>query len=110
MTISVRPAVAGTGAEPQPAAPTEPVRVGPLDPWSAPDILALLPQLAFWATRSARRQAARLRGAERVLCWLADWPGAGWQQRWLASGAEGSADWIDTIAAGWAGSLRRRGM
>ncbi len=100
MTTAVKPAVAAILAEPGPAAPTETVRIGLLDSWSAHEILALLPQLPFWANRSARRRAARLRGAERVLGWLTDWPGTGWQQRWLASRAERSADWIDTVAAG----------
>ncbi|HTX97631.1 MAG TPA: hypothetical protein VME67_24060 [Mycobacterium sp.] len=38
----------------------------------------------------------RRRSLHRVLGWLADQPGDGWQARWLASGADsmGNADWV----------------
>ena len=44
---------------------------------------------------AADAQERRRRGLVGVVDWLADQPGATWQQRWLASGAEalGNADW-----------------
>ncbi len=44
---------------------------------------------------AADAQERRRRGLMSVVNWLADQPGATWQQRWLASGAEalGNADW-----------------
>jgi len=42
----------------------------------------------------ASSQETRARGLARLLDWLADQPGATWQERWLASGAEeAGADW-----------------
>jgi integrase len=47
-----------------------------------------------FAAGIASRQATRARGLARLLDWLADQPGATWQARWLASGAEtADADW-----------------
>jgi len=43
----------------------------------------------------ASSQETRARGLARLLDWLADQPGATWQERWLASGAE-------EAGAGWA--------
>jgi integrase len=43
---------------------------------------------------SADSQQGRRRGLELLLGWLADQPGASWQQRWLASGA-------DAAGRGW---------
>jgi site-specific recombinase XerD len=34
-----------------------------------------------------------------VLAWLESWPGAGWQQRWLAADADEGLGWIDQLAA-----------
>jgi hypothetical protein len=41
-------------------------------------------------------QAARRRGAAKLLRWLASFPGDTWQQRWLAAGAEDhrGASWV----------------
>jgi integrase len=52
-------------------------------------------------------QAARQRGAVRLLGWLASFPGDTWQQRWLASGAENNpgSSWVQ-LPLGW---LRERG-
>ncbi|MDQ0305854.1 hypothetical protein J2S46_000410 [Kitasatospora herbaricolor] len=39
-------------------------------------------------------QGKRVRGLAHLLDWLEDFPGADWQQRWLASGAESlGAQW-----------------
>jgi len=47
-----------------------------------------------FAAETPASQAVRVRGLPRLLDWLADQPGATWQARWLASGAEDAgADW-----------------
>ena len=49
-------------------------------------------------SRGGQRQRSRCLGL--ILDWLQDQPGATWQERWTASGAEDSGDWRD-LAAGW---------
>jgi integrase len=75
-------------------------RAGPRDRDSAEAILASLPSLPVWSSRPASRNAQRLRGAQRILDWLAGFPGEGWQARWLLSGADNGTGWIEKAAAG----------
>jgi integrase len=79
---------------------------GPHDHLSTEQVLALLPGVGGWsvADRGAPR-GRRLRGAGRVLDWLAGWPGAGWQQRWLAAQADQGLGWLEELSVG----DRRRG-
>ena len=49
-------------------------------------------------SRGGQRQRSRCLGL--ILDWLQAQPGATWQERWTASGAEDSGDWRD-LAAGW---------
>jgi Phage integrase family len=49
-------------------------------------------------SRGGHRQRSRCLGL--ILDWLQDQPGATWQERWTASGAEDGVDWRD-LAAGW---------
>jgi integrase len=53
-------------------------------------------------------RAGRRRGAAKLLCWLAWFPGDTWQQRWLASGAEDhpGSSWVQ-LPLGW---LREHGV
>lgn len=56
----------------------------------------------------ASSQETRARGLARLLDWLADQPGAAWQERWLASGAgEAGADWAQ-LPARWLHDRGRR--
>lgn len=52
---------------------------------------------------SSAAQQRRRRGMSRLLAWLSNKPGATWQQRWEASGADaaGNADWWKPMLA-WA--------
>ena len=75
-------------------------RAGPRDRESAEAILASLPSLPVWSSRPASRNAQRLRGAHRILDWLSEFPGEGWQARWLLSGADNGTGWIEKAAAG----------
>jgi len=77
-----------------------PQRAGPRDRHSAEEIVASLPLLPVWSSRSPGRNAQRQRGAERILDWLSEFPGDGWQARWLLSGADNGTGWIEEAAAG----------
>ena len=74
-------------------------RLGPVDRLPAGGILALLPRLPDWPA-DARNRGMRLRGAATILDWLLAHPGEGWQDRWMISGADRDASWIDTLAPG----------
>jgi hypothetical protein len=41
----------------------------------------------------------RLRGVRRILAWLQEHPGDGWQERWLAAGADQDTKWLDALVA-----------
>ena len=78
------------------------VRAGPADHLHRDQILALLDEIPVWrrenpAARSDHRR--RVRGTQVVLDWLLRHPGDGWQERWLASGADDGTNWISQIAA-----------
>lgn len=65
------------------------------------EVLQLLRGTAGWSrTGLGAPRGRRLRGARRVLEWLATWPGEGWQQRWVAAGADHGLGWIDELSAG----------
>ena len=55
--------------------------------------------LARWLARSPTRARAASadprRGMTKLLDWLERQPGDTWQERWLASGAEAPARWVD---------------
>lgn len=70
--------------------------VGPVNELSAEAILALLPQLPTWP-RVPREGNSRIRGARAILSWLLTMPDAGWQERWVAAGADTDLSWIDTL-------------
>jgi integrase len=72
---------------------------GPHDLLAAEEILVLLPRVGGWAALDpGASPGRRLRGAARILAWLATWPGAGWQQRWLAAGADDGLGWIEELS------------
>lgn len=75
------------------------VRVGPVDHLPADGVLALVPTLPMWSDVPPRRRGSRLRAASTILRWLHQHPGDGWQQRWLAAGADRDTQWLDAIVA-----------
>jgi hypothetical protein len=75
-------------------------RTGPADACAAEEIMELLPRLPVWQDWDARRRAQARRGAAAILRWLAAFPGAGWQQRWLAAGADAGLDWLHAVPLG----------
>lgn len=63
-------------------------------------ILDLFPTLPNWPAHNrdgARSQ--RIRGGRRILEWLLAYPGDGWQDRWVISGAGTNLNWVDTLIA-----------
>src|SRR5262249_3428252 len=44
-------------------------------------------------------RSRRLRGVTRILAWLQEHPGEGWQERWLAAGADQGTEWLDALVA-----------
>lgn len=78
---------------------------GPFDGLSVSGVLELLPSLATFppatSKRSRSKRAERSRGTARILDWLLSFPGDGWQERWVVSGADRSLDWIDVVTAGY---------
>ncbi|MGE7439755.1 tyrosine-type recombinase/integrase [Kitasatospora sp. NPDC001175] len=78
---------------------------GPFDGLSVTGVLELLPSLATFPPPTGRRnrskRADRSRGTTRILDWLLTFPGDGWQERWILSGADRSVEWIDQVTAGY---------
>lgn len=67
---------------------------------SIPCILTRVTVVPDWPDRGVRQRGHALIGAEAVLRWLAGFPGAGWQERWRASGADRGIDWFARVDAG----------
>ncbi len=72
-------------------------RSGERDDWPAHRILDLLPTLPNWPAQNPGKQARITRSAHRILRWLSTHPGRGWQDRWLACGADKGVEWIDSF-------------
>jgi integrase len=73
---------------------------GPRDRWAASAILELFPTLPNWPNRGRYGQRGQMTlGAQTILNWLATQPGSGWQERWIAAGADESVDWLDDLIA-----------
>ncbi|MFI8392463.1 tyrosine-type recombinase/integrase [Streptomyces sp. NPDC085540] len=78
---------------------------GPFDGLSVNGVLKLLPSLTVFPPPTGRRnqskRADRARGVGRILDWLLTFPGDGWQERWILSGADRSIEWIDQVTVGY---------
>lgn len=70
---------------------------GDHDRTSLDEVLALLPSLPTWPELNHRRTRCR-DGAAAILRWLQTYPGAGWQQRWVAAGADDDLGWVDALS------------
>ena len=75
-------------------------RVGPVDRLASGEVLDLLRALPVWPQVGMRARYLRIAGAGRVLDWLLGYPGDGWQDRWVAAGADEDRDRIDQAVAG----------
>jgi site-specific recombinase XerD len=74
-------------------------RVGPTDGLPGNEILDMLSSLPIWSVGGKDLQRRRWRGAQEILELLTRCPGEGWQDRWLASGADQGTDWIAALVA-----------
>lgn len=72
-------------------------RVGPIDRLGIDKVLARVASLPAWTEDHGIRRTAHIDGARMVLDWLQSRPEDGWQQRWIASGADGGTRWIEDL-------------
>ena len=90
----------------RPATPLTPTALrearpaGPIDRMPAGEVLDLVSRLPLPARVWNGIPAMRLQGARRVLGWLESMPGEGWQDRWLAAGADHGLGWVDQLTVG----------
>lgn len=84
---------------PQPPDGPVPVRAGPLDQATAGEIVAVVSRLPMVAEAPQKHAGPRLRAVQAVLAWLQEQPGDGWQERWLAAGADQGTQWLEEILA-----------
>ncbi len=72
---------------------------GPRDELSIDAVLDILATLPNWPPQGRHRNSARvLANAKVILEWLATHQGAGWQERWVSSGANTGMGWLDRLA------------
>jgi integrase len=72
---------------------------GPPNSLPADDVFSLVCSLPMVAGLSARKKTERTWGVPVILAWLQQHPGEGWQERWLAAGADHGIGWLDEIVA-----------
>jgi len=95
MTTRVALAVP-THAEPTPGT-TRPSLTGPCDDYAIDEVMALLIEHADRLGFSYDRKRRIRRSSPAILEWLQSHPGDGWQQRWLAAGADTRLDWLNDL-------------
>jgi len=93
-----RPATAAFAVA-DPVGPCSPPPVGPIDQLPAEEVLEVLSGLPLTSRAWTAVAGIRLRGARLVLAWLESMPGEGWQDRWLAAGADAGLAWVDQLTA-----------
>ena len=71
---------------------------GPRDQLSTDAVLDVLPTLPNWPPQGRERNSTRvLSNARAILEFLATYPGTGWQQRWVTSGADKGIQWLESL-------------
>jgi integrase len=85
-----------THAEPTPGT-TRPSLTGPCDDYAIDEVMALLIEHADRLGFSYDRKRRIRRSSPAILEWLQSHPGDGWQQRWLAAGADTRLDWLNNL-------------
>jgi hypothetical protein len=71
----------------------------PESQWSRGEVLTLVSRLPVERSRRNGHQSRPLYGTAKVLDWLLAHPGSGWQDRWVASGADRGVAWVRQITA-----------
>ncbi|MEU4675285.1 hypothetical protein AB0F91_46990 [Amycolatopsis sp. NPDC023774] len=72
-------------------------RVGRGDQLTIDEVLELPARSPLWVAVDLKANNATMVELRRLLSWLVGFPGAGWQQRWQASGADTGLDWLGTL-------------
>jgi integrase len=73
--------------------------LSPISDLPAAEVLQLLPTLPDWPQLDRQRKAAKYRrGADRILTWLEQIPGSGWQERWESVNGDDKT-WMETLAS-----------
>ncbi|RSN02944.1 integrase [Nonomuraea sp. WAC 01424] len=70
-------------------------RRGSHDSLPAAAVVNLLPGLAYWDRSAKTTHSLQRLGVKALLAWLTTFPGDGWQERWIAAGAD-TLPWSDT--------------
>jgi integrase len=81
------------------AAGGAPPRTGPANGMPAEEVFSLVCRLPMVAGLPSRRKSSRVWGVPVILAWLQRHPGEGWQERWLAAGADQGTGWLDEVCA-----------
>jgi integrase len=80
-------------------------RAGPIDHLSINEVLARIGSLPTWTVTPDPRKSYQIDGARTILEWLQTHPGGGWQDRWIAGGADDGTDWITGLVGRDASTL-----
>ncbi|MEV0070797.1 MULTISPECIES: site-specific integrase [unclassified Amycolatopsis] len=72
-------------------------RVGRGDQLTIDEVLELPTRSPLWVAVDVKANNATMVELRRLMSWLAGFPGAGWQHRWQASGADAGLDWLGTV-------------
>jgi hypothetical protein len=80
-------------------------RAGPIDRLSIDEVLAGFESLPTWAVTPDPRKTYQIDGARTILEWLQTHPGDGWQDRWIAAGADTGTEWIARLVEADASTL-----
>lgn len=91
--VAEQAAAAGAGDRQRAARPA-----GPWDTAPLAEVIGALPTCSWWPT-DRRPQRAMAAGAHRLLDWLGQLPGGGWQQRWEHAEALLGPRWLTWSAA-----------
>lgn len=99
MTTSTGPQTARRTRKPNVPTLSARERVGAADRLTVDEILARVSRLPVVADAPQRRIGSRVWAVTEILRWLEQHPGDGWQDRWLAAGADRDTRWLDAIVA-----------
>jgi hypothetical protein len=77
-----------------------PPRFGPHDRAERDTVLALLRELPQYSKLPRDHETRPIKGAGTILDWLLTHPGNGWQERWIAAGADAGLDWLSQHSPG----------
>ena len=98
MTTSVALTVPTRAGQTQPTpGTTRQSLTGPCDNYAISEVMALLIEHADRLGFSYDRKRRIRHSSPAILEWLQSHPAEGWQQRWLAAGADTGLDWLNDL-------------